>query len=77
MSETAYFYGSTLLLSALLYVPVQRMIWTLSVRRLQRKLKRELSAEEIRGQSRRAHFIAILVTPIFSLLFNLGLHKPQ
>lgn len=67
------FYLKALLLAALLYFPVQRLICALSANRLARKLKRGLSDDEIAGQKRRAHFIAAIVTPIFALLFVLNL----
>lgn len=70
MSATLYFNLSVLILAALLFLPVSRLIWVFSVRRLQRRLARELSAEEIGGQLRRARFIAVPLTLAFSWLFN-------
>ena len=49
------------------------MIWVLSVRRMQRKVQRELTAEEIQGQAVRARFIALFVCILFSFLFNVNL----
>lgn len=60
------------LLAALLFYPVSQWIWVLSVRRLQRKLDRELSQPEIAGQRRRAWVIASVICPVFSVLFNLS-----
>jgi len=68
-----YFLLSTLILGALLYFPLSRLIWVLSVRRLQRKLAHELSETEIQGQLKRARFLSIFVSLLFSLLFNLNL----
>ncbi len=68
-----YFIGSVLLLAALLYLPVSKMVWVLSVRRLQRKASRELSQTEIQGQLNRARIISIVLVLIFSYLFNLNL----
>ena len=65
-----YFLFSTIVLAFLLFFPVSKLVWTLSVRRLQRKLQRELSPEEIQGQLSRARFIAIFFSLIFSFLFN-------
>jgi len=65
-----YFYTSVALLSLLLYFPVSKIIWVLSVRRLQRKLGRELATEEIAGQKGRARFVAVLLVVAFSFLFN-------
>ena len=68
-----YFTLSVLVLAALLFFPVSRMIWALSVRRLQRKLNVELGDDDVRGQLARARFLAVLVSLLFSLLFNLNL----
>lgn len=62
-----------LILAALLFLPVSKLVWVLSVRRLQRKTGRELSDEELRGQLKRARVIAVFVTLVFSLLFNANL----
>ncbi|MDJ0861501.1 MAG: hypothetical protein QNJ87_15385 [Gammaproteobacteria bacterium] len=69
----AYFVISVLVLAALLYLPVSKLIWVVSVRRLQRKLGRELDEAEVRGQAKRARFIALLLCLPFSYLFNLNL----
>lgn len=65
-----YFMGSVLLLAVLLYFPVTRIVWVLSVRRLQRKLNAELSQAELKGQLNRARLISIALVLIFSYLFN-------
>lgn len=72
---TLYFYLSVALLAILLFFPVNKMIWVLSVRRAQRRLKRELSTQEIDGQRSRARFIAVLLVTIFSWFFNLQLQN--
>lgn len=61
------------LLAVLLFFPVSNIIWVTSVRRLQRKLGRELAAEELRGQKTRAHFISLPLVTLFSWLFNLSI----
>ena len=61
---------STLILAALLFVPVTKMIWALSCRRLHRRLARELSEAELKGQLQRARFIALILVLLFSYLFN-------
>ena len=66
------FWFWVLLLAALLFWPVSNLIWTLSVRRKQRKLKQELDQQEILAQKKRARFIAAFVCLIFSLMFNLS-----
>jgi hypothetical protein len=64
---------SVALLAILLFFPVSRMVSILSIRRLQRKLARNLSATEIAGQKRRARVIALVLVVPFSWLFNLQL----
>ena len=59
-------------LAALLFYPVSKLIWVVSVRRLQRKLERELSEDELQGQLRRARIIAIPVVITFSWLYNVN-----
>ena len=66
------FWFWVLLLAALLFWPVSNLIWTLSVRRKQRKLKQELTDQEILAQKKRARFIAVFICLIFSLMFNLS-----
>ena len=61
-----------LLLAALLFYPVSKLIWVVSVRRLQRRLQRELSEEEVQGQLRRARVLAVFVALMFSWLYNVN-----
>lgn len=61
---------SILLLALLLFMPVSRIVWILSVRRLQRRLARELTSIEQHGQLRRARFIALPLALLFSILFH-------
>ncbi len=61
------------MLAAVLFFPVSKLIWVLSVRRVQRKEHRELSSEELQGQHNRARVIAVVVSLLFSYLFNLTL----
>jgi len=70
---TLYFYFSVTLLALLLFFPVNKLIWVMSVRRLQKKQEHELSMEEMDGQKTRARFITILLVIIFSWFFNLQL----
>jgi len=65
-----YFAGSVLLLTILLWFPTSRLIWVISVRRLQKKTGAKLSQQQIDGQFARARFIAVFVSLIFSFLFN-------
>jgi hypothetical protein len=68
-----YFLLSVLVLAALLFFPISKLIWVFSVRRMQRKLNRELNQTEIAGQMTRARFISIFVSLLFSYLFNLNM----
>jgi hypothetical protein len=68
-----YFLISVIVLAALLFFPVSKLIWVFSVRRMQRKLNRELNQTELVGQMTRARFISIFVSLLFSYLFNLNL----
>ena len=64
---------SVAVLAALLFFPVSKLIWVMSVRRLERKLQRVLSDDERQGQLARARFIGIIIAVAFSWLFNLQL----
>jgi hypothetical protein len=70
---TAYFYISVLVLAGLLFIPASKLIWVVSVRRLQRKAGHELSNSEIQGQRNRARIIALVLVAVFSWFFNLNL----
>jgi hypothetical protein len=71
--QNSYFWGSVLVLAALLFLPTRKLVWVLSVRRLQRKLNMELSPEETAGQLQRANLLAAVLVLAFSLLFNISL----
>lgn len=68
-----YFFGSVAVLAVLLFFPVSRLVWILSIRRKERKLQRGLTGDEIAGERSRARFIAIPMVALFSFLFNLQL----
>ena len=61
-----------LLLAALLFWPMNKLVFVLSVRRLQRKLERPLNEKEIAGQLNRARVISVFVSVLFSYLYNLS-----
>jgi len=67
----AYFAFSTLILAALLFVPVSRLILALSVRRLERRTGQRLGPGEIAGQRRRARVTALVLVLVFAFAFNL------
>ena len=68
-----YFFSSVAVLALLLFFPVSRLLWVLSIRRKERKLMKKLSREEIEGEKSRARFIALPLVAVFSFLFNLQL----
>lgn len=70
MSESLMFTIWVLLLAAFLFWPASNLVWTLSVRRLERKLGRKLSDRELQEQLRRARIISAVLVLIFSWLFN-------
>jgi hypothetical protein len=57
-------------LALALFLPVSKLIWVLSVRRLERRLGQPLSEQDRAGQLNRARFVAIVVCVAFSALFN-------
>ncbi len=68
-----YFLLSFLILAALLFIPVSKLIWVTSVRRLERKNNTKLSEPEIKDQLMRARVISIVLVLVFSYLFNISL----
>jgi hypothetical protein len=70
---TPLFYINVAMLALLLFFPASKLIWVLSVRRMERKLGRSLESTEIDGQRSRARFISLFLVIIFSWLFNLQL----
>jgi hypothetical protein len=68
-----YYLVTSAVLAALLFVPASRLVWVLSVRRLERKLRRPLSDAERQGQLQRARAIALLLVIVFAPLFNYNL----
>jgi len=68
---TLYFTLSVIILTALLFFPISKLIWVLSVRRLEKKTQQTLSDAEKWQQLKRARVIALLIAFIFSLFFNI------
>lgn len=71
MSAAAFFTLSVVLLAALLFWPVSRLVWVMSVRRLERKRGEPLAEGERHGQLLRARLLALALVIVFSLAFNL------
>ena len=70
MNEDIFFLAGIVLLSIALYFPVNKLVWVLSVRRLERKYKKKLTDVERKLQLNRARFISIILVIIFSYFFN-------
>lgn len=70
-----FFYLSFILLTALLFFPVSKLVWIASVRRLEKKTARKLDPMELKGQRARAQIITLLLVMTFSWFFNLHLLK--
>ena len=68
--EYLWFFGWSVLLAAMLFFPVSKLVLTLSVRRQQRKLGRKLNDAEMSGQLQRARFLTFFLVIIFALMFN-------
>lgn len=68
--QNLWFFGWSTLLAAMLFFPVTKLVWTLSIRRQQRKLGRGLDETEVAGQLNRARFIAFFLVMAFALMFN-------
>jgi len=64
-----------MVLALLLFYPVARLVWVLSVRRLERRRGDRLSDVERRGQLRRAYVISAFVSLMFSALYNFALMR--
>jgi hypothetical protein len=72
MSPVMTFWFWVLLLAALLFLPASNLIYVVSVRRQQRRLKTELDQKELAAQKQRARFVAVIVCFLFSFFFNVA-----
>ncbi len=74
MNPTGLFFtASVIVLTLLLFFPVSRLIWVLSIRRLEKKTRQTLTPAERQQQLNRARIIALLIALIFSLFFNINI----
>mgnify|MGYP003994110881 FL=1 len=71
MPSKIFYLLSVILLSILLYYPVNKLIFILSVRKFEKKIGNTLNDKELKGQLVRSRFISIILIIIFSSLFNL------
>ena len=65
-----WYWLSVVALTLLIFLPVSRLIWVLAVRRLERRRGDLLTIDERKGQLIRARFLGLLLSALFSLLFN-------
>ena len=68
-----YYLLSVIILTLLLYYPVNKLIFVLSVRRLEKKTGKNLSNMEKLGQLKRSRFVSIILILLFSCLFNINI----
>jgi hypothetical protein len=73
MSPWTYYWLWVAALALALFLPVSKLVWVLSVRRLERRLGQPLSEQERQGQLNRARLLAMIVCVAFSALFNFHL----
>lgn len=66
---STYFIASVVVLAVLLYLPVSRLVWVFSVRRLEKKLDCSPSDEQITFQRKRARVLTVPIVLIFAYLF--------
>lgn len=69
----SYYLISVIILALLLYYPVNKMIYILSVRRLERRIGKQLNDDQKNGQLKRSRFISIILILCFSCLFNINI----
>ena len=69
----SYYLISVIILALLLYYPVNKMIFVLSVRRLERRIGKQLNEDQKNGQLKRSRFISIILILCFSCLFNINI----
>ena len=70
MSSATTYWLWVIAMGLALFYPVNRLIWVVSCRRMQKKLQKKLSENELLGQKKRSYFISIITCLIFSMLFN-------
>lgn len=70
MSPWVQYWLWVAILTAALFLPAAKLIWVLSIRRLEKKLGHDMDHRERLAQQNRARFIALLLCFIFAALFN-------
>ena len=67
-----WYWLSSLVPAALLYLPAGRLIWVMRVRRLERKPARVTTEEERKLERRKANLNAGVIVRTFAFFFNRG-----
>ena len=65
-----WFWISSIGLAALLFRPAKKLILTQRVRRVERKLDRKLTEEELQDLEKRTIPMTVIIVVTFSFLFN-------
>ena len=73
VAQYVWFFGWSTLLAVMLFFPVSKLVWTLSIRSQERKQKRKLNDSEVTGQMQRARFITFFLVVVFALMFNVNI----
>ena len=73
LGQFVWFWGTSLLLAGLLFIPTSKLIGGIAVRRLEKRLGRTSDDAERRRVLRRARLIGGVVAITFAFLFNKAL----
>ncbi|HHN65854.1 MAG TPA: hypothetical protein ENK09_10885 [Nitrospirae bacterium] len=64
-------YGATsFLMGLLLYFPMRKLILAMSANRAHRRLKRDLTDEEMKNLRKKSMYLSIIISMTFSFLYN-------
>jgi hypothetical protein len=72
-SGETYYWVTSFIFAFLLFFPTSKLIWSLRIRRAEKKLQRVTTEEERAREKKIARFIAVILTVFFALLFNRSL----
>ncbi|MBF0287264.1 MAG: hypothetical protein HQM14_05540 [SAR324 cluster bacterium] len=65
-----WYWGTSFVLAFLLYFPLNKLVFTIQIRKIQRQLGRFTTDEENEKQKRRAKLVAGIIAITFSFMFN-------
>ncbi len=72
-SFETYYWVSSLVFAFLLFFPTSKLIWSLRIRKAEKKLQRVTTEEERDREKKIARFISVILVVFFALLFNRNL----